>query len=152
MPRRSRGRLADAEGAAPIAQIAAMVIGAVFLLLGVAGFIPGITSDFDKLSWACQHRGAQLLGVFSVTVLHNLVHAAFGVAGVVLARSGFAAQAYLFWGGLGYCALWLYGLAIDHHGPLNFAPVDSADNWLHLGLAVLMTASGLLLGRLGDPA
>jgi Domain of unknown function (DUF4383) len=152
MPERDREGLGEAGGTAPMAQIAAMMVGAFFLLLGIAGFIPGITSDFDRLSWAGHHPGAQLLGVFSVSVLRNLVHVAFGIAGVVLARSGFAAQAYLFWGGIGYAALWLYGLAIDNHGPLNFVPIGTADNWLHLSLAVVMIGSGLILGRLGDPA
>lgn len=145
MPKRDH--LRETAGKSPIAQFAAMVIGAAFLLLGVGGFIPGITSDFDQLSWAGHHSGAQLLGVFAVSVLHNLIHLAFGFAGVVLARSGGAAIAYLFWGGVTYAALWLYGLAVDHHGPLNFVPVDSAGNWLHLVLAVLMIASGLILGR-----
>lgn len=129
-------------------QIAAMVIGAVFLVFGVAGFIPGITSHFEELSWAGHHSGALLLGVFAVSILHNAVHLAFGVAGLVLARTAASATAYLLWGGAVYAVLWLYGLAIDHHGPLNVVPVNAADNWLHLGLAIAMIGSGVTLGRL----
>ncbi len=129
-------------------QIAAMVIGAVFLVFGVAGFIPGITSHFDELSWAGHHSGALLLGVFAVSILHNVVHLTFGVAGLILARTAASAKAYLLWGGAVYAVLWLYGLAIDHHGPLNVVPVNAADNWLHLGLAVAMIGSGVTLGRL----
>lgn len=148
MTKSDRDRLAAAGGTAPVVQIAAMVIGAVFLLFGIAGFIPGITSHFDELTWAGHHSGALLLGVFAVSVVHNVVHLVFGVAGVVLARSAAAAKAYLLWGGAGYAVLWLYGLVIDHHGPLNFVPVNTADNWLHLGLAVTMITSGVTLGRL----
>ena len=148
MSKRDRDRLAAAGGTAPVVQIAAMMIGAVFLVFGVAGFIPGITSHFDELSWAGHHSGALLLGIFAVSILHNLVHLAFGVAGLVFARSAPTAEAYLLWGGAVYAVLWLYGLAIDHHGPLNFVPVNAADNWLHLGLAVTMITSGVLLGRL----
>ncbi len=129
-------------------QIAAMVIGAVFLVFGVAGFIPGITSHFDELSWAGHHSGALLLGVFAVSILHNVVHLAFGVAGLILARTAASAKAYLLWGGAVYAVLWLYGLTIDHHGPRNVVPVNAADNWLHLGLAVAMIGSGVTLGRL----
>lgn len=150
MTKPDHDRLAETGGAAPLVQIAAMVIGAVFLLVGVAGFIPGITTDFDRLSWAGHHSGALLLGIFAVSVLHNLVHIAFGVFGLVLARAANTARAYLIWGGLVYAALWIYGLAIDHHGPLNFVPVNTADNWLHLGLAVVMLTCGLMLGRSAD--
>lgn len=152
MSRRDRDRLAEAGGTAPLVQIAAMVIGAVFLLFGVAGFIPGITSDFDELSWAGHRSGALLLGVFAVSVLHNLVHLAFGIAGLVFARASATATAYLLWGGAVYAALWLYGLAVDHRAPLNFVPVNTADNWLHLGLAVAMIASGVALGHLANHA
>lgn len=150
MTKPDHDRLAETGGTAPLVQIAAMVIGAVFLLVGVAGFIPGITTDFDRLSWAGHHSGALLLGIFAVSVLHNLVHTAFGVLGVVLARAAGTARAYLIWGGVVYAVLWIYGLAVDHHGPLNFVPVNTADNWLHLGLAVVMLTCGLTLGRPGS--
>lgn len=150
MSRRDRERLAEAGGTAPIVQIAAMVIGTVLLLFGIAGFIPGITSGFDELTWAGHHSGALLLGVFAVSVLHNLVHLAFGIAGLVFARSSATATAYLLWGGVVFAALWLYGIAVGHHGPMNLVPVNTADNWLHLGLSVAMITSGAALGRLAD--
>ena len=43
--------------------------------------------------------------------------------------------------------LWLYGLLIDHGSDANFVPVNTADNWLHLGLAIAMIALGIGLGR-----
>ncbi len=148
MSKRDRDRLAAAGDTAPVVQIAAMVVGAVFLVFGVAGFIPGITSHFDELSWAGHQSRALLLGVFAVSILHNVMHLAFGVAGLILARTAALARAYLLWGGAVYAALWLYGLAIDHHGPSNVVPVNAADNWLHLGLAITMIGSGVLLGRM----
>lgn len=44
--------------------------------MGVAGFVPGITTDYDRMTFANHHSGAMLLGVFVVSVLHNLVHLA----------------------------------------------------------------------------
>lgn len=44
-----------------------------------------------------------------------------------------------------YAVLWLYGLLIDHDTGANFVPLNDADNWLHLGLAVGMVALGLLI-------
>jgi uncharacterized membrane protein YiaA len=45
-------------------QTAAAVVGVVFLLVGVLGFIPGITSSYDQLGLAGHQSGAMLLGLF----------------------------------------------------------------------------------------
>lgn len=141
------GHHAPTRAARHPVQLAATVVGAVFLLVGVLGFIPGITTNYDQLSFAGHGSGALLLGVFAVSVLHNLVHAAFGVAGLVLARTAAGAKNFLIWGGAVYAVLWIYGLLIDHGSDANFVPVNSADNWLHLVLAIGMIALGVLLGR-----
>lgn len=129
------------------AQTAAMVVAAVFLLVGILGFIPGITTNYDQLTFAGHESSALLLGVFAVSILHNLVHLAFGVAGFAMARSMAGARAYLIGGGVVYLVLWLYGLIIDHDSDLNFVPVNNADNWLHLVLGVGMIALGVIFGR-----
>jgi arginine exporter protein ArgO len=128
-------------------QLAAAAVGGVFLLVGILGFVPGVTTNYDQLSFAGHESGALLLGVFAVSVLHNLVHAAFGVAGLVLSRTRSGAKNYLVVGGIVYAVLWLYGLLIDHGSAANFVPVNGADNWLHLVLAVAMIALGVLLAR-----
>lgn len=134
------------RGRSPV-QIAALAVGAVFLLVGVLGFIPGVTTHYDMLTVAGHHSGALLLGLFNVSVLHNIVHLAFGIAGVALARTVAGARGFLIVGGIIYAVLWIYGLVIDRHSAANFVPVNSADNWLHLGLAIGMLALGLLVGR-----
>ena len=91
-------------------QLAAAAVGGVFLLVGILGFVPGVTTNYDQLSFAGHESGALLLGVFAVSVLHNLVHAAFGVAGLVLSRTRSGAKNYLVVGGIVYAVLWLYGL------------------------------------------
>jgi hypothetical protein len=127
-------------------QKAALAVGAVFLVVGVLGFVPGVTTHYDQLTLAGHHSDAALLGIFNVSVLHNLVHLAFGVAGVALARTLNSARSYLIGGGVVYLVLFIYGLVIDHDRA-NFVPVNDADNWLHLGLAVAMIALGAALGR-----
>ena len=87
---------------------------------------------------------AKLLGVFQVSILHNIVHLLFGVAGLALARTARTATHYLVWGGIIYLVLWFYGLAIGHDSSANFVPVNDADNWLHLGLALGMICLGLI--------
>jgi hypothetical protein len=131
-------------------QKAALVVGAVFLAVGVLGFVPGITTNYDHLTFAGHHSDAALLGIFNVSVLHNLVHLAFGVAGIALARTFNSARSYLIGGGVVYLVLFVYGLVINHDSPANFVPVNDADDWLHLGLAVAMIALGATLGRTRD--
>ncbi|MBO4273716.1 DUF4383 domain-containing protein [Microbispora triticiradicis] len=128
-------------------QTAALVVGVVFLLVGVLGFIPGITQNVDQLQFAGHHSDAMLLGVFEVSILHNIVHLLFGVAGVTLARTWAGARSYLIGGGAVYLVLWLYGLLVGHDSAANFVPVNNADNWLHLFLGLGMAALGFLLTR-----
>lgn len=128
-------------------QTAALAVSAVFVLVGILGFIPGITTNYDQLSLAGHTSGALLLGVFAVSVLHNIVHLLFGVVGFAMARTATGARNYLIGGGVVYALLFLYGLVIDHGSDANFVPVNTADNWLHLVLAVGMIALGVLLGR-----
>jgi hypothetical protein len=125
-------------------RLAATVVGATFLLVGVAGFIPGITTNYDDLSFAGHMSAAELLGVFQVSILHNIVHLLFGVAGLGMARTARTATHYLVWGGVIYLVLWFYGLAIGHDSGANFVPVNDADNWLHLGLGLGMILLGLM--------
>jgi hypothetical protein len=131
---------------APV-QLAAFVVGAVFLLVGVLGFIPGITTNYDMMTFAGHHSEAKLLGLFDISVLHNIVHLAFGVAGLALARTFYGARWFLIGSGTIYVVLWVYGLIVADDGAANFVPVNSADNWLHLGLGVGMLLLGLVLGR-----
>lgn len=126
-----------------LARQAATAVGAVFLLVGVLGFIPGITTDYGDLEFAGHESGAQLLGIFDVSILHNVVHLLFGVAGLAMARAGMNAVRYLIGGGVIYLVLWLYGLLVDRHSDANFVPVDSADNWLHLILGIGMVGLGV---------
>jgi hypothetical protein len=128
-------------------QKAAAAVGAVFLLVGILGFVPGITSNYGSMTFAGHESGAELLGIFEVSILHNLVHVLFGVAGLAMARTWSGARSFLIGGGAIYLVLWLYGVLIDLSSSANFVPVNDADNWLHLVLGLAMVALGLLLGR-----
>ncbi|MET9390554.1 DUF4383 domain-containing protein [Streptomyces sp. NPDC006624] len=140
-------RTEPARGARTPVQQAALLVGAVFLLVGILGFIPGITTNYDTMEFASHDSGAELLGVFQVSVLHNLVHLAFGVAGLALSRTASGARTYLLAGGAVYLVLWLYGLIIGHDTAANFVPLNTADDWLHFFLGIGMIALGVLLTR-----
>jgi hypothetical protein len=127
---------------------AALIVGVVFVLVGILGFVPGVTSHYGDLSFMGHGSGAKLLGVFQVSILHNLVHLLFGVAGIAAGRATpAAARGYLVGGGVIYLVLWVYGLVVGMGSTANFVPVNNADNWLHLLLGLGMIALGLALGR-----
>jgi hypothetical protein len=120
-----------------LAQTLTMVFGATFLLVGILGFVPGITTNYDDLGFAGEDSTAELLGLFQVSVLHNIVHLLFGLAGLALARTLDGARAYLLGGGIIYAALWLLGLV----GGADWVPANDADHWLHLVLALALLGS-----------
>jgi len=126
------------------AQLLARVVGAVFLLVGVLGFIPGLTTNYGRMTFAGPHSEALLLGVFQVSILHNIVHLLFGIAGLSLARTTRNALGFLIVGGAIYLVLWIYGMAVGVDSDANFVPMNNADNWLHLGLGIGMIALGLI--------
>jgi hypothetical protein len=128
-------------------QKAATLVAVTFLLVGVLGFIPGITTNYDRMEFAGHESRAELLGLFDVSVLHNIVHLLFGAAGLALARTWNGARSFLIGGGVIYLVLWVYGILVDRHDDANFVPLDVADNWLHLALGLAMVALGVVLGR-----
>ena len=123
-------------------QTVALLTGIVFLLVGVLGFIPGITTNAPG-DFSGSDSDAELLGIFQVSILHNIVHLLFGLAGIALARTWDGARTYLIGGGVIYLLLWVLGLI----GGANWVPTNTADEWLHFVLGVGMVAAGFLLGR-----
>ncbi|HEX6518052.1 MAG TPA: DUF4383 domain-containing protein [Nocardioidaceae bacterium] len=132
--------------ASSLRRTAALATAAVFTLVGVLGFIPGVTTSYDQMTFAGHESEAAIFGVFQVSILHNIVHLLFGIGGFLLARTEAGARIFLVGGGAIYLALWIYGLVIDQESSVNFVPVNTADNWLHLGLGVGMVLMGTLLG------
>ena len=128
-------------------EITALTAGAVFALVGILGFIPGVTTNYSEMTFAGHESGAMLLGVFQVSILHNIVHLLFGAAGLLMGRTATQSRYFLIGGGAVYLVLWLYGLLIDLASTANFIPVNTADNWLHAVLGLAMLAAGLVLGR-----
>ncbi|MEN0101485.1 MAG: DUF4383 domain-containing protein [Curtobacterium sp.] len=136
--------------AATLTQKGALLFGVVFLIVGIAGFIPGLTMDMGSMSVAGHGSMALLLGLFQVSVLHNIVHLLFGIVGLIAARTATGARLYLLVGGIVYLVLFIYGLfTAGMTGGANFVPLNSADNVLHAFLAVAMIILGIVLPRAG---
>ena len=143
----SRSHVGGVANARTLVQTAALAVAAVFVLVGILGFIPGITTDYSNMSFAGHHSEAFLLGIFQVSILHNIVHLLFGAAGFAMARTISGARTYLIGGGAIYLVLWLYGLVVGQNSAANFVPVNGADDWLHLFLGLGMIALGFLTTR-----
>jgi hypothetical protein len=147
----------DADKAGSLARNAAKAVGAVFLLVGILGFVPGITQDIYPLNLfnhEPDNRHALLLGLFEVSVLHNIVHLLFGVAGLAMAKRADSAVKYLLATGVIYLLLTVYGLIVegDHKSGANFVPVNGHDNWLHALLGVGILAVGIVAKKALDKA
>lgn len=136
---------AVAAGKMTPVQLGSGVVGVVFLLVGILGFIPGVTTGYGEMTFAGHDSGAMLLGIFGVNVVHNLVHLLLGVVGVIAARTTSAAKLFLVIGGAAYLLLWIFGLVVDLDTPLNFVALNTADNWLHLVLGAAMVGLGAVL-------
>jgi len=131
-----KDRTNDSPRDTSLAQKLAFVFGITFVLAGVGGFIPGITTDlYDGLEFAGNDGSSELLGLFKVSILHNIVHALFGV-GILAAKRHASSLQYLLYSGIAYIALFVIGI-VDAG---DWVPINNNDDWLHLGL---------LLGLLG---
>jgi hypothetical protein len=124
-------------------QTVAGIVGIVFVLVGILGFVPGVTTHYGDLSFAGHGSGAKLLGTFQVSILHNLVHLLFGLAGLVLARTADGASGFLLWGGIAYLGLWVVAVV----GAGRWLPANTADNWLHFLLGIALIGLGYAAGR-----
>lgn len=115
-----------------LVQLLAAITAVVFLVLGILGFVPGVTP-----------HDAKLFGVFQVSTLHNIVHLAFGAVGLVLAWTAEGARTFLVVGGVACLALWVLGVV----GAAGWIPANAADNWLHFVLGVGMIGLGYVGSR-----
>jgi hypothetical protein len=118
-----------------------LVFGVVFLLIGLLGFVPGITSTADD--------GMQLLlGLFMVDSVHNVIHLVSGVAGLIGAVSDVYAKWYLIIFGLVYALVTLVGFF--DQTIFGLLHVNTADNILHFVLAVGLLGAGFGITSTSD--
>jgi len=118
--------------------LVAGVVGAVFVVVGLLGFT--VSGGHDIAG----HAGGQLVGLFQVNTLHNIVHLAVGAAMIAAAIAGTrAARVGNTLIGVVYLALGVLGLFITGDNPLNIIALNGADNGLHLVIGALLVAVGL---------
>lgn len=107
-------------------------LGVVFVLIGVLGFIPGVTSD------------GQLLGIFDVSTAHNIVHLLSGVVALAAVMNGpDATRLFAKVFGVVYGLVTILGF-IQGSGAkvLWIINVNQPDNILHLVIAAVLLYVG----------
>jgi Domain of unknown function (DUF4383) len=113
------------------AKTAALIIGVVFVLVGILGFIPNpLVSP---------------TGLFAVNAAHNLVHLVSGAAILACAYTNIGAALGLKVFGVIYALVALLGLFTSGDMLLGFIRTNNADHWLHVALAVVILAAGFML-------
>ncbi|HEV6953078.1 MAG TPA: DUF4383 domain-containing protein [Promicromonospora sp.] len=113
----------------------ALVIGLVYLLVGIAGFF---VTGFDGFA---EHDHDQTLLGFAVNPLHNIVHLLIGLLGVSLWSTSGRARTFGWLLVVGYGAAFVYGLIAVNNPDINVLNINTADNWLH----VLSVVAGLVV-------
>ncbi len=112
----------------------AIVFGVVFLLVGVLGFVPGVTND------------QMLLGIFHVNAAHNVVHL---LSGAVALWAGLTSTAYarmyfrIF--GIVYAIVAVLGFVSGDGMLLGLISNNTADTWLHVAIAVVALILGFVV-------
>jgi Domain of unknown function (DUF4383) len=123
------------------AQMFALAFGVVYLLVGILGFV--LAPD----------EGDKLLGIFQVNVLHNVIHLAVGALFLAGSSTHARAKQINLVIGLVYGVVAILGLAdILVDAPDGLIDANAADDFLHLGTAVLALYFGTAGAEGGSPA
>lgn len=126
------------------ARVVARVLGILFLLAGIAGFIPQITpaAPFDAQVVTLDYNYGMLLGAFPVNAVHDGLHILFGIWALLAALSFSSSVAF------NRTVVWVYGVliilgAIPITNTLfGIAPIYGNDLWLHLAILLLALWGG----------
>ncbi|HEY3517698.1 MAG TPA: DUF4383 domain-containing protein [Gammaproteobacteria bacterium] len=127
-------------------QTFALIAGLLFLLIGVAGFVPGLVT----LHTSVEHQltigqgAGDLFGLFAVNVAHNIVHIASGVWGLLVSRNIDAAVVYARSVAIIYALFVFMGLVPQLSTAFGLVPLHGNDIWLHGLIAAAAAYFGFL--------
>lgn len=127
-------------------QRVAMVVGKAFLLVGCAGFVPGVTANLDQLHLTGPGSPTSLLGLIPVTVAGNVLHLVLGAVAVFCASDDARARAFLTGGGALYVVLCVRSMVIGT-GASGAPSAASSTLWVPLVAGVAMMVAGGLSSR-----
>jgi hypothetical protein len=124
-----------------------MGVGILLVVVGILGFIPGITTQYDELRFFGPDSQAMFLNLFQVSMLLNIVHLVIGGIGLGMSRSGMGARNFLMGFGALYIVLSIYGLSVGVDSAANFLSLNTPDSWTFMVLGLLMIGAGWILSR-----
>jgi uncharacterized protein DUF4383 len=119
----------------------AMIFGVVFLLVGIAGFVPQLVQPPEGGDMGMPGH-VMLLGLFPVNPLHNIVHLLFGLWGLLGSRSASGALMYARGVAIIYAVLAVLGLLPATQDGFGLVPLYGKDVWLHAALALVAAYFG----------
>lgn len=124
----------------------ALIYGIVFLVIGIAGFVPGLLSPLMPGDPTVEIDGStgRLFGLFPVNSLHSAVHVAFGIWGLIAYRGYSAAVTYARAVAVIYALLFVLGLIPALSTLFGLLPLYGHDVWLHLLLAAIAAYFGFV--------
>jgi hypothetical protein len=123
----------------------ALIFGIVFLAVGALGFVPGMVHmpPMDPHPDVMMPDSyGDLLGLFPVNMLHNVVHILFGLWGIMAYRSLAGARMYFRAVAVIYGLLTLLGLIPSMSTTFGMVPIYGNDVWLHAVLALVAAYFG----------
>jgi hypothetical protein len=124
----------------------AVLYGVIFLIIGIAGFIPAFLTPLgpEHPELAVTAGSGLLFGLFPVNVLHNIVHVVFGVWGLAASRSVAGSVLYARSVAVIYAVFVLMGLFPFLRTTFGLVPLYGHDIWLHLLLAAVAAYFGFV--------
>lgn len=110
----------------------ALIFGIIYLLVGILGFIPALNHHHaDMPAIAVDSFYGRLLGLFPVNILHNIVHLAIGLWGIVASKSVSGARFFGKALAVIYGLLAILGLIPGANTMFGLVPIYGHDVWLH---------------------
>ena len=117
----------------PWPQVLGLAFGAIYLLVGIIGFF---VTGLDNFAGNEQH---EMLLIFMINPLHNIVHILIGVVGLALSRTLAGAKTFGLLLAVGYGLAFIYGV-IAVGKDWDFLNINGADNVLHVLSAIVGAA------------
>jgi hypothetical protein len=117
----------------------ALVMGALFVLAGIGGFVPFVTPSMspDAPPLTIDMSYGYLLGLFPINVVHNLVHLSFGIWGLAAYRQYPQARLYCRLLAIILAIFTVMGLISQTTTTFGLMPLFGHDIWLHALEAVV---------------
>jgi hypothetical protein len=129
-----------------LAQRFAQVFGAIYVLVGILGFVPPLLTG--TLQGVLGPFAGLLLGLFAVNWVHNVAHLAIGAAGLAVYRNHAASRTYALILGIAYLGLFLLGIFTGSVATLGgLLPLNGPDDVLHIATALLAFIAYFASGR-----